>query len=145
MPNPYTPPDLSRGFAYPAVDAHKIAYVEIFPPIGIARVGDSGTFQGKRIEIEYFYTPEVPHDSAITPDFKFRDSHQRIRRQVSIAEVQVATCPQVEVDFVQAARFRVYAYNSEGIVLGEINEHNKYHLEWTVDVANTKAATTLFR
>jgi len=37
---------------YPPVDHNKIVRLEIFPPIGIARVGDS--------EIECFLAPEVP-------------------------------------------------------------------------------------
>ena len=45
----------------------------------------------------------------------------------------------------QAARFRVYAYNADGDVIGEINANNGYTLEWTVDVANTKGATTRLR
>lgn len=46
---------------------------------------------------------------------------------------------------IQAVRYRVYAYGSSGQFLGEINEDNDFHLQWTVDVANTKAASTIFR
>ena len=45
----------------------------------------------------------------------------------------------------QGVRFRVYAYDSNGNILGEINEKNGYKLDWTVDVANIKAASHLFR
>lgn len=45
----------------------------------------------------------------------------------------------------QAARFRVYAYDSQGKVLGEVNSTQNYQLTWTVHVANKKAAYYLFR
>lgn len=79
--------DPSQGCTYPRVNPSDIAFVEIFPPVGIARVGDSGTLRGARIperEIEYFYTPEVPNHVEPPPDFKFRDKYQRIKRQVFI-------------------------------------------------------------
>lgn len=44
----------------------------------------------------------------------------------------------------QAARFRVYAYDSAGNVLGEINKSSGYTLKWTVHVSNKKAAYYLF-
>ena len=47
--------------------------------------------------------------------------------------------------FHKAARFRLYAYSADGEVLGEINSSNGYDLSWTVDVANTKAAATIFK
>ena len=39
----------------------------------------------------------------------------------------------------------MYAYDPDGKLLGEINSRNGYTLEWTVDVANTKAAATVFK
>lgn len=53
-----------------------ITRIAIFPPIGIARVGDS--------DIECFLAPEVPGRTSPPGDvsFKFRDTHQKLRRQV---------------------------------------------------------------
>ena len=45
----------------------------------------------------------------------------------------------------KAVRFRVYAYDKEGEILGEINNAQDYRLTWTVHVANKKAAYSLFR
>jgi hypothetical protein len=110
-----------------------IEFVEIFPPVGIARVGDS--------DDKYFFAPEIPGGTApiIEPpndeptaieEFRFRDDNHKIKRQ--------------------AVRFRVYAYDKAGEILGEINNdtkdglHKKYKLTWTVSVANKKAAFKLF-
>ena len=60
---PFSPDDPSAGKTYDRVDSSKIVRVEIFPPIAIARVGDSGAYSGQcdeSPEIEYFYSPEVP-------------------------------------------------------------------------------------
>ena len=40
----------------------------------------------------------------------------------------------------QAVRFRVYAYDKDGGLLGEINNSQKYQLKWSCHVANKKAA-----
>ncbi|KAM5533429.1 hypothetical protein V8D89_012867 [Ganoderma adspersum] len=126
---PFAPYDPSAGKTYPNVDPSKIARLEIFPPIGVARVGDSGTWPNgqpdpEHPDIEYFYGPEAPglNDH---PFGSFRDPQRRIKRQ--------------------AARFRVYAYDSQGKVLGEVNNAQNYRLTWTVHVANKKAAYYLFR
>ena len=39
----------------------------------------------------------------------------------------------------------MYAYDSGGKILGEVNALNDYNLSWTVDVANIKAASHVFR
>ncbi|EDR13863.1 uncharacterized protein LACBIDRAFT_304964 [Laccaria bicolor S238N-H82] len=121
MPRLHILSDPSTAAHYPPVDHNKIVRLEIFPPIGIARVGDS--------EIECFLAPEVPgrtyppNGLRMRPngqEFKFRDAHQRLRRQ--------------------AVRFRVYAYDAHDKLLGEVNSENGYILNWTVQVANKKAA-----
>ncbi|KAF9504784.1 hypothetical protein BS47DRAFT_1401028 [Hydnum rufescens UP504] len=105
--------DPSKGASYNPVPADEIDALEIFPPVGIARLGDS--------EKEYFFAPEVPGNiSPPTPDGNFRDDEQKIRRQ--------------------AARFRVYAYDKKGLLLGEVNSKNEYTLTWTVHVANKKGS-----
>lgn len=66
---------------YDDVNIEDIEYVEIFPPIGVARLGDSTK--------EYFLGPELPVDNDNrannhpTEDNKFRDDDGNIRRQVS--------------------------------------------------------------
>ena len=49
-------------------------------------------------------------------------------------------------DFVdQAVRFRVYAYDNGGALLGELNTKNGYNLTWNVHVANKKASGFVFQ
>ncbi|OBZ79331.1 L-lysine 6-oxidase [Grifola frondosa] len=133
---PFVPYDPSQGWSYQNVPPEQIARVEIFPPIGIARVGDSGSLPGGEedtsSEIEYYYGPEVPGSygtpvpgGSEQPFGSFRDGEQRIRRQ--------------------AARFRVYAYDKNGKALGEINNASNYTMNWVVHVANKKAASYMFR
>jgi L-Lysine epsilon oxidase N-terminal len=67
--------DPSKNASYESVSVDEIDTLEIFPPVGIARLGDS--------EEEYFFAPEVPGNiNPPTPDGNFRDKHQKIRRQV---------------------------------------------------------------
>ena len=59
------------------VDVNSIRTIAIFPPLGIARLGDSTT--------QFFIGPELPRDNIdgpYKPIVKFRDPNQRIRRQV---------------------------------------------------------------
>ena len=67
--------DPSADATYDPVSSDQIAYVEIFPPVGITRFGDS--------EREYFLAPEVPDRTSPPAGIvNFRDSEQHIRRQV---------------------------------------------------------------
>lgn len=78
------PHDPSAGASYKDIDPTKIAYAEIFPAIGIARVGNSGSTNGKRSEpVTYFLGPELPQTD-YQPVGGFRDAKQAIKRQVSI-------------------------------------------------------------
>src|SRR5262245_28113922 len=96
-----------------------IAYCKIFPPVGIARVGDSTESDG------WFFGPDSPEDIAHKrPGFTFRDSSGRMKRQ--------------------AALFRVYAFDSEGRPVEELTDKNA-RIEWTVSLANKKAAWFEFR
>ncbi|CEL54922.1 L-lysine 6-oxidase OS=Marinomonas mediterranea (strain ATCC 700492 / JCM 21426 / NBRC 103028 / MMB-1) GN=lodA PE=1 SV=1 [Rhizoctonia solani AG-1 IB] len=97
------------------VPPEKIAFVDIYPPIGIARVGDSD---------EYYLGPEIPGVEPIQKN-GFKDSQHRIKKQ--------------------AVRFRVYAYGEDSQLLGELTDGKEYALEWTVHVANKKAAWVKFR
>ncbi len=88
----------------------EITQFRIYPSIGIARVGNSPD--------EYFFGPEAPGPHPHDPD-NFRDSQGRIKRQ--------------------AARFRVYGFNSAGEVVKEMTDDDA-QIRWTVQVANTKSA-----
>ncbi|KIK63444.1 hypothetical protein GYMLUDRAFT_163033 [Collybiopsis luxurians FD-317 M1] len=112
----FEPIDPSKSKTYLDIKASDIHHIEIFPPIGIARVGDA--------KEEYYYAPEVPGLDD-HPFGNFRDEKGGIKRQ--------------------AVRFRVYAYDNTGKILGEINKSNGYTLSWTVHVANKKAAFYIFR
>ncbi|KAG0698475.1 hypothetical protein DFH29DRAFT_941178 [Suillus ampliporus] len=105
-----------------------ISYIQIFPPIGIARLGDSGFDLSTGnldpdSKIECFLPSEIPGTEDIPADLKgqFRDSKNRIKRQ--------------------AVRFRVYAYDKNGKILGEITSETStgYKITWSVHVANHKA------
>jgi hypothetical protein len=55
-----------------------IAYCKIYPPIGIARVGDS------EVESGWFYGSEFPDQLAHKqPGFSFRDTNGRIKRHAA--------------------------------------------------------------
>lgn len=88
----------------------RIARVAIYPAIGICRVGGSD---------QWFFAPEVP---GLPPDAPggFKDGVQRIKKQVQ--------------------RFRVYAFDEQNRVIGELHHGQGTRLEWQVHVANTKAA-----
>jgi hypothetical protein len=92
------------------MDVSSIAKVRIHPAIGIARVGNS--------EDEYFIGPELPYPAPQELGF-YKDSAGKLKRQ--------------------AALFRLYAYDAKGRVLGEVTG-NDGAVEWTVHVANKKAA-----
>ncbi|KAG2132996.1 hypothetical protein DEU56DRAFT_951148 [Suillus clintonianus] len=110
-----------------SVQPADIAYIQIFPPIGIARLGDSGfdLSTGKSDgDIDWFLPSEIPGTEDMPADLngRFRDAKNRIKRQ--------------------AVRFRVYAYRSDGTILGEITSGNStgYTITWSVHVANHKAS-----
>lgn len=78
------------------MDSQEICHVAIYPPIGIARIGNSP---------EHFLAAEQPGIS-IVPNGGFKDNQGRIKKEV--------------------ARFRIYAFNHSGEVIQEItaNEAN---------------------
>ena len=89
-----------------------ISYVKIFPPIGIARLGNS--------ESGFFIGPEVP---GVVPevDGSYKDSQGAVKRQ--------------------AARFRVYAFDASDQVICELATENAdvAEIKWMVTLANKKA------
>jgi hypothetical protein len=67
-----------------------IAHARIHPAIGVARIGNSD---------EYFIGPEVPHPTP-PPSGGYRDATGKLKRQ--------------------AALFRIYGYDAQGQVVGEL-------------------------
>ena len=88
----------------------QITSVRIHPGIGVSRVGDS--------KEEYYIGPEVL-DPPLAPFGSTRDAKGAIKRQ--------------------AARFRLYGYDADGNVVGELNPSKTTKVEWTVHMANRKA------
>jgi L-Lysine epsilon oxidase N-terminal/L-lysine epsilon oxidase C-terminal domain/Iron-containing redox enzyme len=96
-----------------AAEETRIAYCKIFPPIGIARLGNSPD--------EYFIGPQV---SGLMPDpgaGSYKDAQGRVKRQ--------------------AARFHVYGYNAAGDVVAELTADHPAvgRIAWSVTLANAKA------
>jgi hypothetical protein len=89
-----------------------ITYCKIFPPLGIARLGNSPD--------EYFIGPESP---GLVPDNggSYKDSQGRVKRQ--------------------GARFRVYGFDESGKAVAELTtEHPEVSsITWHVTLANKKA------
>jgi hypothetical protein len=70
-------------------DPTDIAYIQIFPPIGIARLGDSGFDLSKGTpdgEIKWFLPSEIPgtEDMPAGLQGQFRDANNRIKRQARL-------------------------------------------------------------
>jgi hypothetical protein len=97
-----------------ARDLSRIATVKIYPAIGIARLGNSRT--------SFFVGPERPGDRT-PPAGGYKDARCAVRRQ--------------------AARFRLYGFDSAGALVGEITAADA-KIEWTVHVANRKADARQF-
>ncbi|KAG8908749.1 hypothetical protein FRB99_002987 [Tulasnella sp. 403] len=100
-------------------DPPQVAYFDIYPPIAIARVGDSK---------EWYTGPEIPGVEPLL-EGGFRDAEHKIKR-----------C---------APRFRVYAFDRDNRVLGEVTNEVvndvTYQIQWQVHVANKKSAWVRFR
>jgi hypothetical protein len=88
-------------------DIHSVA---IYPPVGVARVGNSN---------QYFLASDVP-GVAPSPRGGFKDSQGRVKKQ--------------------AVRFRLYGFNKKGEVIREITDTRGVSIDWRVHVANVKAA-----
>lgn len=89
-----------------------IVKAAIYPPIGVARVGNSPE--------DFFIGPEVPDPLPEKPGF-YRDAKGRLKRQ--------------------AARFRIYGINARGEIVRELTgPDGNAEIEWTVELANTKSA-----
>ncbi|MCM0021101.1 MAG: LodA/GoxA family CTQ-dependent oxidase [Tagaea sp.] len=90
-----------------------IVYAKIHPSIGIARVGNSTAEDG------FYVGPQVTEPSPMAPGF-YRDGTGALKREV--------------------AEFRVYGYDANGRVVRELRMEDGVRIEWTVELANHKAA-----
>lgn len=93
----------------------RIVKAAIYPPIGVARVGNS--------EEEFFLAPEVPDPLPEPPGF-YRDKSGALKRQ--------------------AARFRIYGLNEAGVAVRELTADDA-KIEWRVHLANKKSAWFQFQ
>jgi hypothetical protein len=89
--------------------AGEIKTLRIYPAIGICRVGGSP---------KWFFAPEIPGMPA-EDDSAYKDGSALIKKQVQ--------------------RFRIYAFDKDENVVGEITADNA-EITWGVHLANTKAA-----
>ncbi|PTX61680.1 hypothetical protein C8N46_104324 [Kordia periserrulae] len=92
------------------MNTNNIKSVAIYPPIGIARIGNSD---------EYYFAPDIP-GVELTPKGGYKDGDGRVKKQV--------------------ARFRIYAFDENGNVLGELTEKDGNTINWRIQVANVKSA-----
>ncbi len=91
-----------------------IASVRIYPPIGVARLGNSPD--------EFFVGPRVL-GVRTPPAGGYKDAHCRIKRQ--------------------AAEFRIYGYDAGGTLVGEVTDADA-SVSWTAHLANAKGAWRRF-
>ncbi len=98
-------------------DPSEILRLAVYPPIGIARLGNAAGTDDHTI------APEVIGGLPASPDGNFRDAQGAIRRQ--------------------AARFRVYAWLRDGTVR-EITADARIRIAWRVQLANLKAGWYAF-
>lgn len=88
----------------------QIKSVAIYPPLGIARVGNSD---------EFFYASDVPGVEPTSPT-GYKDSMGRVKKQV--------------------ARFRIYGFDADGKVVKELTMADGAAITWRVHAVNRKAA-----
>ncbi len=110
------PPKISSN------DIIKIATLRIHPGIGIARVGNSPE--------EYFIGPEIPGKRQV-PIGGYKDAGD----QENHIEPRIKR---------QAAYFRIFAYDQDENILGEITTEIA-DITWTIHIANKKAEWDRFR
>jgi hypothetical protein len=93
------------------MDFSKVKLCKIYPGIGIARLGNSR---------EFFVGPEIP-GYTVEPDGGYKDRTGQVKRQ--------------------GVRFRIYAFDAGGNVLGECRlDEAGVEITWTVTLANRKAS-----
>ena len=93
----------------PKANNQQIVSYKIHPGLGIARVGNSPT--------EFYVGPLAPREVP-SPESGFKDKLGRIKRQ--------------------AAEFRVYGYNKDGVAVKEITADDA-EIVWNVHLVNRRA------
>lgn len=91
-----------------------IAYCKIYPPIGIARVGDSE----EREEHKGWFIDPASGDQ-LPNDFKFKDGAGRVKRQATL--------------------FHIYGFDRRGDFVAELTASKDVEIKWHVELANKKA------
>ena len=91
----------------------QIVYAKIHPSIGIARVGNSTKDDG------FYIGPQVSSPPPKNPG-EYRDNTGALKREV--------------------AEFRIYGYDANGRVVRELSMDESTSIDWTVELANHKAA-----
>lgn len=81
----------------------------VYPPVGIARVGNSDQF---------FFASEIPGQASLTEN-GYKDDLGRVKKQ--------------------AVRFRIYGMDEDGNVVKEITAADNAKIYWRVHIANRKA------
>lgn len=89
----------------------EIVTAAIYPSIGVMRVGNSD---------EFYMGPLVPEPNPDNNLDNYRDQFGRLKRQ--------------------AAQFRIYGLNAKGKVVKELTMDKNAKIEWSVHLANQKAA-----
>jgi hypothetical protein len=97
---------------------HKIVKAAIYPPIGVMRVGNS--------KHEYFIGPLVDEPEIKSDPYAYRDKTGAIKRQ--------------------AAQFRIYGLNKEGVAIKELTmDHDDVDITWHCALANQKSSWYQFQ
>ncbi len=97
---------------------NSIVKVSIYPAVGIARVGNAPAEN----DSDYFFGPEVT-GQVPNPTGGFKNTKGQVKKQ--------------------AARFRIYGYDSDGNVVKEITAADG-HIQWRAHIANRKAGWYMF-
>lgn len=97
----------------------EIAYCKIFPPIGIARVGDSAETE----ELKGWFVDPASGEE-LPEDFRYKDESGRVKRQ--------------------AALFHIYGFDRNGRFVRELTSKDA-EISWEVELANKKSAWFDFR
>lgn len=97
---------------------NSIVKVAIYPAVGIARVGNAPAEN----ESDYFFGPDVT-GQVPNPTGGFKNSKGQVKKQ--------------------AARFRIYGYDSDGNVVKEITAADG-SIQWRAHIANRKAGWYMF-
>lgn len=108
--NDHLPEHYEQGSDDSELD-NEIVTAAIYPSIGVMRVGNSD---------EFYIGPLVPEPNPENKLDNYRDQFGRLKRQ--------------------AAQFRIYGLNAKGKVVKELTTDADAKIEWSVHLANQKAA-----